>query len=153
VESSTTKIWSLAEPIAQELGLELLEVEFAGGGQRHLVRIYLDSPDPDKSVSLVDCETMSRRLGDVLDAHEPVSGRYMLEVSSPGVNRPLKKREHFERVVGGRVRVRTTNGDGAKRRVLGRLRRMDGVEAEIEVDGGEIGRCALGDLDGASLEF
>jgi ribosome maturation factor RimP len=152
VESSTANIWSLAEPIARELGLEVLEVELAGGGARR-VRIYLDSPDQGRAVTLADCEALSRRLGDVLDAHEAVRGRYMLEVSSPGVNRPLRKREHFEHVVGGRIRARAVEADGNKHTLLGRLVRLDGDLIEVETDDGELHRVALSDVERANYEF
>ena len=86
----TDEIWKLAEPIAGELGLEVLDVELAGSAStRRLLRIYLDNPAPDRGVSLADCETVSRRMGDALDAHDALPGSYMLEVSSPGLNRPL----------------------------------------------------------------
>jgi len=153
MESTTAQIWSLTEPIAKELGLEVLEIELAGDAGRRLLRIYLDSPDEARSVSIADCETVSRQLGDVLEAHETVAGRYMLEVSSPGVNRPLRKREHFERVVGGRIRAKVRAADGTKRTLLGRLKAVDGDVAEIETDEGVVERFSLDQVQRANFEF
>jgi ribosome maturation factor RimP len=153
VESTTAQIRSLTEPIAQELGLEVLEVEVAGDSGRRLLRIYLDSPEPSRPVSVDDCTVVSRQLGDVLEAHDAMAGRYMLEVSSPGVNRPLRKREHFERVVGGRIRARLRVPDGTRRTVIGRLTSLTGDTAELETDEGDRECFSLDDVDRANFEF
>jgi ribosome maturation factor RimP len=75
LRSEATKILTLAEPIAGEMGLEVLDIEFSGAASGRLVRIYLDNPAADRDVSVADCEAVSRRMGDVLDAHEAVAGR------------------------------------------------------------------------------
>lgn len=153
MESTTAQIWSLTEPIARELGLEVLEVELAGDSGQRLLRIYLDSPTKDRPVSVDDCTTVSRQLGDALEAHEAVAGRYMLEVSSPGVNRPLRKREHFERVVGGRIRAKLRTADGTRKTVLGRLTSLDGDAAQLETDEGACESFSLNDVERANFEF
>lgn len=153
MESTTEQIWTLTEPIANELGLEVLEIELAGDSGRRLLRIYLDSTDEARSVSIADCETVSRQLGDVLEANDAIAGRYMLEVSSPGVNRPLRKPEHFARVVGGRIKAKLRDADGTKRTLLGRLRSLDGDTAEIETDEGTAVRFSLDQVQQANFEF
>jgi ribosome maturation factor RimP len=151
MSSGTEKIRALAEPLAAELGLEVLEIELHGSAPRQVLRIYLDSPS-QRSVTVTDCEVVSRRLGDVLDAHDALSGRYMLEVSSPGVNRPLKKPEHFRRVVGGRVRVRTREARDGMRNIVGRLVSFDGETLSIETDDTHRFDVALAEVEKANFE-
>lgn len=117
------------------------------------MRIYLDGLERQRQVSVADCATVSRRLGDVLDAHEAVAGEYMLEVSSPGVNRRLRRPEHFQRAVGEYVRLRVCDPDGTPRNLLGTL---EGAEAEqvcILADSGEVSVVALDSIKAANLEF
>jgi len=153
--STTTgaKIQAIAEPIAAERGLELLDVELAGSGTRQLVRIFLDSPDPARAVSLEDCEFVSRRLGDALDAHEAVRSNYMLEVSSPGLNRPLRRVEHFERVLGKKVRLRMRTEVDGQRNFLGRLDEVGEDAVTVTDESGRTTRLALAELDKANLEY
>ena len=151
VNSSAEKIRALAEPVAAELGLEVLEIELLGSAPRQVLRIYLDSPSP-RSVTVADCEAVSRRLGDVLDAHEALAGRYMLEVSSPGVNRPLKKPEHFSRVVGGRVRVRTREPREGMRNIIGKLSSFDGDMLSIDTDDARRFDVRLAEIEKANFE-
>jgi len=93
---------AMLEPTVERLGYELADLEVATG----LLRLYIDKPDPDESVGLEDCETVSRQVSALLDVEDPIPGDYNLEVSSPGLNRRLVKAEHFERFAGNRVRVK-----------------------------------------------
>ena len=148
------RIVAIVEPIAAERGLEVLDVEVAG----RTVRVLLDSPDESRKVGIEDCQVVSQRLGDGLDAHEVLDGGYMLEVSSPGVNRPLKKIEHFRRVLGRKVRVRARSG-AEKRSWLGRLEEVDesGIRVATDsaqgTDAQETVRIAWNDIEKANLEF
>jgi ribosome maturation factor RimP len=146
------KIRVLAEPVAGELGVEVLDVELLGSGTMHVVRITQDSP-AERAVTVADCETVSRRLTDVLDASEPIGGRYMLEVSSPGVDRPLKKPEHFRRVVGGRVRLRLVEPHEGARNWSGRLTAFDGEILTVETEDGRRLEVALGAVEKANFEY
>jgi len=159
-------IMALAEPLAVELGLEVLEIELGGDASRRIVRILLDAERP---VTVADCEAVSRRLADVLDAHDEEdarSGRYMLEVSSPGVNRPLVKPGHFRRVIGSRVRLKLTRsaallndesdagaGRSGARTLLGRLEQADDDGVRVAADDGRIRELAYTDLEKANLEY
>src|SRR5262245_5534394 len=92
----------LLGPVVADLGYELWELEFApraGGG---LLRLYIDSPE---GISLDDCERVSRAVSETLDVADPIAGHYTLEVSSPGLDRVLRTRAHFERFAGERVRL------------------------------------------------
>ena len=147
-------IRALAEPVAAELGLEVLEIELLGNAPRQVLRIYLDSCSQSRPVTVADCEAMSRRLGDVLEANDVVAGRYMLEVSSPGVNRPLKKADHFRRVIGGRVRIRMRAGAAADgmRTAVGRLVAFDGRTLVVETDDARRLELALEEIEKANFE-
>lgn len=153
MRSEATKILTLAEPIAGEMGLEVLDIEFSGAASGRLIRIYLDNPASDRAVSVADCEALSRRMGDVLDAHETVAGHYMLEVSSPGVNRPLRKASHFEAVVGRRVRVRMNEPVDGKRTVVGSLVRFNDGRLCVKEDSGEVVETTLDNVERANFEF
>ncbi len=95
---------SLALPLANDMAFKLIDVEYSRGGGRGIVRIYLDKPG---GITLDDCEAFSRQMSDILDSADPVPGSYFLEVSSPGLDRPLKKDRDFESFKGRRVEVRT----------------------------------------------
>jgi ribosome maturation factor RimP len=101
------------EPVVEDMGFELLLLEWLGSGKRRVMRLFLDHPD---GVSVADCSKMSRIVGNALDASEAAAGTdpallallgraYTLEVSSPGVDRPLTKRRHFADHIGGRVKL------------------------------------------------
>ncbi len=151
--SRITRVLAIAEPIAAERGLEILDIELGGTASNPLVRVLLDSPDEGRRVGIDDCQEVSQRLGDALDAYDAVAGRYMLEVSSPGVNRPLKRPEHFRRVLGQKVRVRTTRTTAGERRTLvGRLEATDDTGIEVATETGPE-RIAFDAIDKANLEF
>lgn len=117
-ENVADRVATLVDPIAEERGLELIDVEFQPHGRRSVLRLYLDRPG---GVSLDDLAALSREVGDVLDAHDVVPGQYTLECSSPGINRRLRKPEDFARYRGKTVRVRTTTPIAGSRNFVGRL--------------------------------
>lgn len=153
MRSEVDKVLKLAEPIAGEFGLEVLEVELKGLPPRRLLRVFLDSSTPSRAVTLDDCATVSRRLGDVLEANEAISGSYLLEVSSPGVNRPLRTPEHFRRVIGDRVRVRFREPCGGVRGLVARLVAADDGRLVLESEGGAVIETSVDNVERANLEF
>jgi len=103
-EEILEKVRQLAAPLAAQEGMELVDVEFGGGGGRQILRIYIDRQG---GVSLEDCTSISRALSAALDVEDPLQGSYDLEVSSPGLDRPLRTPEHFQKYAGEKVRVKT----------------------------------------------
>ena len=105
-DRTVSRIWELATQIADGEAMEVVDVELRREGSRagRVLRLYLDK---EGGPSVDDLGRVSRQLSELLDAHDIVEGSYTLEVSSPGINRPLKKPEHFQRFIGKRVRVRT----------------------------------------------
>jgi ribosome maturation factor RimP len=98
------RAWPLAESLCDTEGLELVHLEYLRERGGRIMRLYIDKPG---GVTLEDCAALSRELGDILDAHLPEIGRYHLEVSSPGPNRPLAREKDFERFRGYRAKIRT----------------------------------------------
>ncbi|MGH7898692.1 MAG: ribosome maturation factor RimP, partial [Candidatus Binatia bacterium] len=102
----------LVEPVLMERGLELVDVEQRAEGRGQVVRLLVDR---EGGVDLDELSRLSRELSDLLDVEEPLPGSYTLEVSSPGINRPLRKTEHFVRYIGKKVRVRSREPGGGQR--------------------------------------
>jgi ribosome maturation factor RimP len=123
----TQRVWELAEPLALARGLELVDVQYRPEGGRLVLRLLMDRPSG--GVTLDELTRAARELGDVLDAHDAVPGRYHLECSSPGVNRPLLREVHFRRATGQRVHVQTRAPIDGRRNFRGILEAVteDGV--------------------------
>lgn len=123
------RLQDLIEPEIQALGFECVEVSFASEGGRRVLRVLFDSPN---GVGLEECARTSRALGAVLDALPEGPERYTLEVSSPGINRPLTKPEHFQRFLGERAKLRLTEALDGGLAVTGVLRALEGDVLLIE---------------------
>jgi len=127
------RVWQLAAPLAETEGLEIVDIELKPEGRMGLVlRLYLDKAG---GASMDDLSRVSRSLSDLLDEHDVVDGAYTLEVSSPGINRPLKRPEHFERFVGKRIRVRTRDLINGRRSFLGQLLEVSSDKIAVDQDG------------------
>ena len=94
----------LIEPILEDLGFELVDIEYLSGQGRDVLRIYADSPS---GINLDDCAMISREVGDLLDVKDVVNHSYVLEVSSPGLDRRLRRAKDFQDVIGKQIKVRT----------------------------------------------
>jgi ribosome maturation factor RimP len=125
------RLIALFEPILAEAGYELIEVEFVAGQGGATLRIYIDGPD---GVDVDDCAAASHLLSDLLDVEDPIPGAYSLEVSSPGLDRILRKPEHFARFVDNRVKVELAVPREGRKRYTGMLRRVNGESIELDVD-------------------
>lgn len=99
-----TIVSQMVQPIASELNLEFVDVEFVKEGANWYLRVYLDKPG---GLEIDDCQAVSQRLSDLLDEKDPITQAYFLEVSSPGLERPLKKPQDFEKFQGQLVTVTT----------------------------------------------
>jgi ribosome maturation factor RimP len=126
------KVIEMLEPHVERQGFELVAVEFRKGSRASLLRLLVDRPEG--GVTLSDLERLSPILGDLLDVYDPVEGRYTLEVSSPGINRPLLKLSHFEAFRGQRVRIRTNHPRDGRKLFEGTLVAVSpqGIELEDE---------------------
>ena len=129
--SLTSQIRTLLEPTVNQMGLELVAVEWLGASQGMLLRLSVDGP---RGVSAQIWAQVSRALSPLLDAEDPISGRYTLEVSSPGINRPVQRPEDFQRFVGQTVKIRLEPGP-PRRRYTGILAGYEDGDVCVEVDG------------------
>lgn len=137
----------LIEPVVTGLGYELVGLEHLRGRGAGLVRIFIDAPE---GITLDDCERVSRQVSAMLDVEDPIIGAYTLEVSSPGVDRPLFTPEHYARHVGQRVRVMLRRLVDGRRKLTGTLCEVDAAGVVVE-DGGERHRVEFDDIERAKL--
>ena len=124
---------ALLAPLIADLGLELVGIEFSPGRGGSLLRVYVDAPQ--RPVTIDDCERASREISAALDVNDPVAGRYTLEVSSPGLDRPLFTPAQFERFVGEAVKINVNLPLDGRRRFHGTIKSIDGDRITIEQDG------------------
>jgi ribosome maturation factor RimP len=124
-----TRVGELVAPILRDLGLELYDIDFGAG----LLKITVDK---DTGVDLEQLALATRLINRELDHTDPVPGKYTLEVSSPGIERPLRRPEHFARVIGSTVNVRLRDVTNAERRFQGTLRAADGTAITVVLDDG-----------------
>ena len=134
LDRTVSRIWEVATQIADGEGMEVVDVELRPEGSRRgrVLRLYLDKHG---GLNIDELGRVSRQLSELLDTQDIVEGSYTLEVSSPGINRPLKKPEHFQRFIGKRVRVRTGDIIEGRRSFLGILNEVTGEKIKLEVEG------------------
>ena len=118
-------------PIIEENGFELVDVEYVKEGGSWYLRAYIDKPG---GITVDDCEKVSRRLSDLLDEKDYIDGAYILEVSSPGLGRPLKKDKDFERSIGEEVEIRTFRPIHHQKEFTGILKAYDKEKVIIEME-------------------
>lgn len=150
---ASKELFELIEPVCIDAGYELVEIEYKQGGQGDVLRVFIDYPiDSGKTIRFSECVTLSRELSAILDVEEPIFGKYILEVSSPGIDRPLRTAEHFRRFIGKEVKVVLSEGIQGRRNFKGLLVRVSnsGAEVVVDVDGDEH-ILQLADLASAKL--
>jgi ribosome maturation factor RimP len=131
----TDKVQALLTPECEKLGYELVDVEFTKQGNKYLLRLSIDKPG---GINIEDCELVSRTLDPILDEHDPIPSSYYLEVSSPGLDRPLKKESDYIRFSGSLIEVKTYNAINGKRKFIGKLLGYDAGFVRMEHDQEEI---------------
>ena len=141
------ELTALIEPAVENLGYELSDVEMNIGGRDGLIRLYIDRP---QGIDLDDCSAVSRQVSAILDVEEPLPGEYVLEVSSPGLDRKLTKPAHFQRFMGEDVRVKLRFPLEGRRNYRGALKAADEDKIEVEVDG-ESHSLAIATIESARL--
>ena len=130
------KVTEVIEPVLREQGLELVDLEFRQEGRGQTLRLLVDR---EGGVDLDTLSRLSRELADLLDVAEPIAGRYTLEVSSPGINRPLTRPEHFVRYQGKKARIRTAQPIDGQRNFVGEILAVTAAGATIAAEpAGEI---------------
>ena len=125
----------IAGPLAAREGLELVDAEIGGSGGRQTLRLFIDKAG---GVSLEDCSSVSHAVSAALDVEDPIAGAYDLEVSSPGLDRPLRTPEHFEKFKGSKVRVKTFGPVAEcenRKTFVGQLLGISEGKVMVDVDG------------------
>ncbi|MBU1340963.1 MAG: ribosome maturation factor RimP [Proteobacteria bacterium] len=129
------KIKQVAQPLCEAEDFEIVHIEYGNGDQGNIVRLFLDKPG---GITLDDCVYVSRQLGDLIDIHIENIGSYRLEVSSPGPNRPLNKKQDFYRFKGERVKIETEELVENQKKFTGILEIINDDSVVIAVDGKNI---------------
>jgi ribosome maturation factor RimP len=124
----------LIEKVVADEGLELVDVEFKRGRSSSILRLYIDKP---AGITLQDCERVSRQVGTLLDVEGLIAGRYTLEVSSPGLTRPLKKEAEYERYQGRLVKIQTREPILGSGNFRGTLLGMEGDVVNLQLTDGQ----------------
>ena len=147
------EIAALLAPTVRALGLDLLGAEYLPAPGGAVLRVYIDVPEheaAERNVGIEDCERVSREVSAQLDVADPISGNYTLEVSSPGLERPLFDAAQFARFAGETAKVALKLPQDGRRRLQGRILRVDGDDVAFDVDGNEL-VVAVDNIDKAKL--
>jgi ribosome maturation factor RimP len=123
-----TKLHPLLQPVVEGLGYELVGIQKSMGKHQSLLRVYIDTPG---GVTVDDCERVSRQVSAVLDVEDVVPGQYVLEVSSPGLDRPLFTPEHYERFAGCDIKLTLEQLFDGRRRLQGQLLGFEGEDVVL----------------------
>lgn len=125
------EISQLIEPILEEMGIELVDVEYVSSQGGWVVRVYVDK---EGGITVDDCASVSREIEEIIDIKDIVPHSYILEVSSPGLNRPLKKEKDFQQAVGKKIKAKTSIPLGGRRHFTGYLRAFRNGTLYLQVE-------------------
>ena len=148
MQKLTDKLRALLEPSIEDLGYELVHIEQAGTGKNRILRFFIDAVG---GIQIEDCEAVSRQVSAILDVEDPVEGAYTLEVSSPGLDRPLVKPGHFQQFIGDQARIVMATHVLGRRRFTGELVQATDTQVTVEVDG-ECYDLPYDEMESARLE-
>jgi len=140
----------LVEPLLHEVGLEMVDVEFQFERGRWILRVFIDK---EGGVTLDDCADVSRELGDLIEAENIIDYPYVLEISSPGLNRPLRKESDFIRSIGKMVRLKMSGPINRRRNFTGRLANVREGMISLVVDDNNLVELPLKEIDKARLKY
>lgn len=126
------KLTEMLEPGVEALGYELVGVEFVRAGKHSILRVFIDH---ENGISVDDCAEVSYQASAILDVEDPINTEYNLEISSPGMDRPLFKEKHYEQSIGEVVQVRLTVPMNDRRNFKGKLLSCENGMINVEVDG------------------
>jgi ribosome maturation factor RimP len=137
----------MLKPAAEALGYEFLGIEYVGQGVHSVLRIYIDH---ENGINVDDCTKVSHQASGILEVEDPISSQYTLEVSSPGMDRPLFTLPHFEKVVGLEINLRCHIGVNGRRKFKGTLAQVTGNQLVVVVDNQDYS-IDFDDIDKANL--
>jgi ribosome maturation factor RimP len=141
------QIRAIAERVAASRGLAVWDIQSRREAPGHVVRVFIDRPGPaatpEESVSIEDCEQVNREISTILDVEDPLPFAYTLEVSSPGLDRPLRGEDDYRRFAGRLAKVVVSEAVDNQKAFAGRLRGLDGSEVLLEGPNGRMHRLPL----------
>ncbi|MDM4771159.1 ribosome maturation factor RimP [Solimonas sp. SE-A11] len=129
------RLVQMLEPVVESMGYELVLLEYSPNSHNALLRLFIDSAN---GIGLEDCEKVSREVAAQLDVEDPISTQYSLEVSSPGLDRPLVKPAHFERFMNEQARIQLLAPKSGRRRFIGWIRAASDKSVTLETDQGRV---------------
>lgn len=141
------RLEQILEPVVESIGYELLLLEYSPSPRNAMLRLYIDAP---AGITVDDCERVSKEVAGVLDVEDPIRSAYRLEVSSPGLDRPLVKPAHFLRFVGEQARVQLIAPLNGRRRYIGFIRGLEGDTLRLETKEGFV-EIPLSEIERARL--
>ena len=141
------RLTELLAPTVEATGFELLGIEFMSAGRHSTLRLYIDHPE---GITVDNCAQVSREVSAILDVEDPIQNEYNLEVSSPGLDRPLFTPAHFAKVVGQKIEVKIAIPQEGRRRFKGQLQAIEDDMLVIEVDGKQY-RLLMDNVDKANV--
>jgi ribosome maturation factor RimP len=147
--TSRTELEAIIEPVVEGLGYELVGVEYIPQGRHSILRVYIDKPD---GINIDDCSAVSRQISGVMDVEDPIHGEYNLEVSSPGLDRPLFKLSHYEQFIGERCSVRLKRLYQERRKFKGVIAAVGGEAVTFKLEHEVEFEVPFDEIDKANLE-
>ncbi len=129
-----TNLNNIIAPVLEEMGIELVELKLLGSGPRRILRIYVDQAG---GISLERCAEASRQISDILDRKDPIPSRFVLEVSSPGADRPLVSEKDFSKNIGRKVKIRYKAEDEKTDKIIGKILSVDQEAVIVAVENTE----------------
>ncbi|MGD8782892.1 MAG: ribosome maturation factor RimP [Thioalkalispiraceae bacterium] len=142
------RLQRLLEPTVTALGYELLGVEYLSQGKHSRLRLFIDSPD---GIGLEDCSKVSHQVSGVLDVEDPIKGQYALEVSSPGLDRPLFTAAQYEKFIGQKVKLRSKLPVDGQRKFTGVINAVEQDDIYIGMENGEELKITCDEIEQAHL--
>ena len=143
------RVFSLIEPVLEDIGFELVEVEYLSMHGRWILRLYIDR---EGGVTIDDCVDVSRELGDLIEIKEVIDHEYVLEVSSPGLNRPLRREKDFIRAIGSRIKLKMTHDLNGQKNFTGSLKDFKNRTIYLET-GGKMIELPFDNVEKSNLIF
>lgn len=144
---SLKHLWDLFEPVVNGMGYDLIEIEYLPNPKHGVLRLFIDK---ESGIQVEDCSAVSRQISAVIDVEDPVSGKFNLEISSPGMDRPLRRAEDFQNYSGEIVKIKTSMAFEGQRNFKGRLKGLEQDLVIVECEDKEV-RLPITAIDKARL--
>lgn len=148
--SVNKEVTRLIEPIIEDMGFELVDVRYVSQQGRSVLRIFVDK---EGGISIDDCAHVSREIGELIDVKDIIDHAYVLEVSSPGLDRPLVKEKDFQKAIGKKIKVKTAVQIGNRKNFMGYLRGVNKGGVSLEVENDKMVLLKLGNVVKANIVY